>query len=89
MTPRTVKLPSKEDVAPDTPLRLEPPASVSRSGRETSCFATRTAAFAVPAEHVTTVLEQAEELTRNEALIRRKLANGMTLQQALDKYGHG
>jgi regulator of RNase E activity RraA len=42
----------------------------------------------IPAEHVVSVLEQAEELTRKEVLIRREIAAGMTLKQALDKYGH-
>jgi 4-hydroxy-4-methyl-2-oxoglutarate aldolase len=42
----------------------------------------------IPAAHVTAVLDTAEELTRKEILIRREIADGMTLQQALAKYGH-
>lgn len=42
----------------------------------------------IPAEHVTMVLERSEELTRKEVLIRQEIAAGMTLKQALDKYGH-
>jgi regulator of RNase E activity RraA len=42
----------------------------------------------VPADHVLAVLEESERLTRNEILIREELANGLSLQQALDKYGH-
>ena len=42
----------------------------------------------IPAGHVVAVLDQAEELTRKEILIRREIAVGMTLKQALDKYGH-
>lgn len=42
----------------------------------------------IPKSKVMHVLEAAEELTRKEILIRREIADGMTLQQALDKYGH-
>lgn len=42
----------------------------------------------IPEADVVRVLEAAEELTRKEILIRREIAGGMTLQQALDKYGH-
>jgi regulator of RNase E activity RraA len=42
----------------------------------------------IPATCVDAVLEQSEELTRKEVLIRREIADGMTLKQALDKYGH-
>lgn len=42
----------------------------------------------IPKGKVTEVLEAAEALTRKELLIRREIAGGMTLQQALDKYGH-
>jgi regulator of RNase E activity RraA len=42
----------------------------------------------IPAEHVVAVLEAAEDLTAKEALIRAEIARGMTLQQALEKYGH-
>jgi 4-hydroxy-4-methyl-2-oxoglutarate aldolase len=41
----------------------------------------------IPQVKVMFVLEAAEELTRKEILIRREIADGMTLQQALDKYG--
>jgi 4-hydroxy-4-methyl-2-oxoglutarate aldolase len=42
----------------------------------------------IPQVKVMPVLEAAEELTRKEILIRRNIAEGMTLQQALAKYGH-
>ena len=42
----------------------------------------------IPARHVTAVLECSEGLTRQEALIRDEIARGMTLRQALDKFGH-
>jgi 4-hydroxy-4-methyl-2-oxoglutarate aldolase len=42
----------------------------------------------IPARHVMAVLEQSENLTRKEALIREEIARGLTLRQALDKYGH-
>jgi 4-hydroxy-4-methyl-2-oxoglutarate aldolase len=42
----------------------------------------------VPKVRIVEVLEAAEELTRKEILIRREIGKGMTLQQALDKYGH-
>jgi 4-hydroxy-4-methyl-2-oxoglutarate aldolase len=42
----------------------------------------------IPARHVMAVLEQSESLTRKEALIREEIARGITLRQALDKYGH-
>lgn len=42
----------------------------------------------IPALHLMSVLEAAEELTRKEVLIRQEIAAGMTLKQALDKYGH-
>ncbi|AMN44357.1 RraA family protein [Rhodoplanes sp. Z2-YC6860] len=42
----------------------------------------------IPAGHLMSVLEAAEELTRKEVLIRQEIASGMTLKQALDKYGH-
>ena len=45
-------------------------------------------AIVIPAAQVEPVLEAAEELTRKEILIRREIADGMTLKQALDKYGH-
>ena len=42
----------------------------------------------IPSVHVAEVLDQAEQLTQKEILIRRELENGLALQQALDKYGH-
>lgn len=42
----------------------------------------------IPAQHVERVLEEAERLTRKEASIREDIANGLTLSQALEKYGH-
>ena len=45
-------------------------------------------AIVVPAAQVAPVLEAAEELTRQEVLIRREIERGMTLAQALGKYGH-
>jgi regulator of RNase E activity RraA len=42
----------------------------------------------IPAEHVEIVLEEAERLTRKEALIREDIAKGMTLSEALARYGH-
>lgn len=45
-------------------------------------------AIAIPAEHIETVLEKAEALTAGEINIRRELANGMTLSDALKTYGH-
>jgi 4-hydroxy-4-methyl-2-oxoglutarate aldolase len=42
----------------------------------------------IPATKLIEVLEHAEALTRTEALIRQELAQGLTLQQALDKFGH-
>jgi 4-hydroxy-4-methyl-2-oxoglutarate aldolase len=44
--------------------------------------------IAIPGSKVTEVLDEAEALTRTEVLIRRELAQGLTLQQALDKFGH-
>lgn len=42
----------------------------------------------IPGQHVETVLDEAERLTRKEASIREDIANGLTLSQALEKYGH-
>ena len=42
----------------------------------------------VPRDIVTAVLARAEELTSTEQRIRADLAAGLTLRQALDKYGH-
>jgi 4-hydroxy-4-methyl-2-oxoglutarate aldolase len=45
-------------------------------------------AIVIPAEHIMVVLERAETLTNNESKIREELAAGLTLSQALEKYGH-
>ena len=42
----------------------------------------------IPAPHVEAVLIDAEGLTAKEALIRAEIARGMTLERALEKYGH-
>jgi regulator of RNase E activity RraA len=42
----------------------------------------------IPARHVTEVLDRSEDLTRKEALIREEIARGISLRQALDKFGH-
>jgi 4-hydroxy-4-methyl-2-oxoglutarate aldolase len=42
----------------------------------------------VPADCVLAVLEQAERLTQTEVRIREELANGLTLERALAKFGH-
>lgn len=42
----------------------------------------------IPADQVERTLEEAEILTRTEVEIRRGLKEGMTLAQALEKYGH-
>ena len=45
-------------------------------------------AIVIPQEHVQSVLVEAERLTAIEKNIRIDLANGLTLAQALKKYGH-
>jgi 4-hydroxy-4-methyl-2-oxoglutarate aldolase len=45
-------------------------------------------AIVVPAALVLDVLVQAEQLTATEIRIRAELAKGLTLQQALEKFGH-
>jgi 4-hydroxy-4-methyl-2-oxoglutarate aldolase len=45
-------------------------------------------AIVIPARHIAAVLEATEELTQKEVLIRCEIERGMTLQQALQKYGH-
>lgn len=45
-------------------------------------------AIVVPANRVEEVLVEAERLTRNEARIREELGNGLTLSEALAKFGH-
>ncbi len=45
-------------------------------------------AIVIPAEHAEEVLNEAEHLTRQEALIRLELAAGLSLAAALEKYGH-
>jgi len=42
----------------------------------------------IPARVVETVLVEAERLTRTEVAIRAELANGLSLADALSKYGH-
>jgi 4-hydroxy-4-methyl-2-oxoglutarate aldolase len=42
----------------------------------------------IPAASVMAVLDASEKLTRQETLIRAELASGLSLQQALAKYGH-
>lgn len=42
----------------------------------------------IPARVVETVLAEAERLTRTEVAIRAELANGLSLADALAKYGH-
>jgi regulator of RNase E activity RraA len=43
---------------------------------------------AIPAAIVETVLGKAERLTSIEAMIRSELSSGLTLAEALTKYGH-
>lgn len=45
-------------------------------------------AVVIPAALVTRVLEEAEKLTRTEVAIRSELSAGLTLAEALTKYGH-
>lgn len=45
-------------------------------------------AIVIPSKHIDAVLEKAEALTANEVNIRRELAKGMTLSDALKTYGH-
>jgi regulator of RNase E activity RraA len=45
-------------------------------------------ALAIPAALVTQVLEAAEKLTRIEVAMRAELVAGLTLAEALKKYGH-
>lgn len=45
-------------------------------------------AVVIPATLVLQVLEEAEELTRTEVAIRTELSSGLTLAEALKKYGH-
>ena len=45
-------------------------------------------AIAIPAAMVTDVLVEAEHLTEKEIAIREALARGMTLAEALEKFGH-
>jgi len=42
----------------------------------------------IPKSHVVPVLVEAERLTKTEILIRQELRNGLSLQDALKKYGH-
>ncbi|KAF1042062.1 RraA family protein [Xylophilus sp.] len=45
-------------------------------------------AIVIPAEAVDQTLARAEELTRTEHRIRAELGHGLTLAQALERYGH-
>lgn len=45
-------------------------------------------AVVIPAALTDRVLEEAEKLTRTEVAIRAELSAGLTLAQALEKYGH-
>ena len=45
-------------------------------------------AIVIPVEVVETTLEQAEKLTQTEVKVREELSKGMTLAQALEKFGH-
>lgn len=45
-------------------------------------------ALVIPASLVSRVLEDAEKLTRIEVAIRSELSAGLTLAEALEKYGH-
>ena len=45
-------------------------------------------AIVIPVEHVESVLVEAERLTEIEKNIRKDIANGLTLAEALKKYGH-
>jgi len=45
-------------------------------------------AIVIPVELVEQVLQEAERLTRTECQIRVELSRGLTLAQALEKYGH-
>ena len=45
-------------------------------------------AIVIPGAIVDAVLARSEKLTATEVLIRAELANGMTLSQALEKFGH-
>ena len=42
----------------------------------------------IPIEHVESVLVEAERLTVIEKNIRKEIANGLSLAEALKKYGH-
>ncbi len=45
-------------------------------------------AIVIPSQHLTVVLQAAEDLTQKEISIRKEIEQGMTLAQALQKYGH-
>jgi regulator of RNase E activity RraA len=42
----------------------------------------------IPSDKIMTVLERAEQLTDKEVQIRRELQNGLSLADALAKFGH-
>jgi regulator of RNase E activity RraA len=45
-------------------------------------------AIVIPTEVIEKVLEEAERLTQTERRIRVELSKGLTLAEALEKYGH-
>ena len=45
-------------------------------------------AIVIPTAHISSVLEASEELTRTEVCVREDIVKGLTLAQALAKYGH-
>jgi len=45
-------------------------------------------AIVIPVEHVESVLLESERLTAIEKNIRKEIASGLTLAEALKKYGH-
>jgi regulator of RNase E activity RraA len=51
-------------------------------------LADRDGAIVIPAAVVVQVLEQAEELAVREAEIRHGIASGLSLSEALAKFGH-
>jgi 4-hydroxy-4-methyl-2-oxoglutarate aldolase len=45
-------------------------------------------AIVIPADMVEQVLEEAEKLTAKEVAIRRELSSGLSLAEALQRFGH-
>ena len=62
--------------------------SASWCAREISCSADEDGVIVIPAEHVERVLVEAERLTEKEKSIRAELKSGLSLAEALQKYGH-